>query len=747
MKFVIFAIIAIICSPILLYADNPSWVSNGPYGARVVAMAINPSNSQQILIGTIENGIYKTTNGGDDWNRIIDDTLNTSLRDIIYHPDAPDTVYASTNRGMYRSNDGGTTWHLMIPPGNPYSEINDLEIHPVNHSIIFAANHGLDGRGYKSADGGATWSTLDMEYIALVAIKIDKRQPNIVYAASQSGSHGLSVLKSEDLGENWHYIHNDLDSSLVLLDMAVDSVDNNILYVCGFVYYRRDTLCIEKTTDGGNHWFDISPPNLQYSQVYSITISPNDHQTILAATDSNGLLKSTDGGLSWREINHGFGGRKVESVIFDTQNNIMYLGTFYDGIYRSLDGGENWEKISQNIKESNCISIAINPQDKNDLFVTTMNGIYRSRDGAANWQKLEFDTPYEDAHTFDMAFSRRDPNLIFFSYDSYWQVHQPYMYRSTDNGANWQYFGQGLSDLPFIANFDIAYNPDGSYRLYLTSRGVYYSDDLGENWNYFWNDLPPSLYYSAIEVSEVSSNIVYVGEWYTSMHRSTDAGQTWQYLDGPSTTNRVYEIMADPIDSDVVYVSCDAEGIFKSTDMGNSWQNITNNLPFYANYNSTSGLAINPQNNNNLFINSYLYGVFVSYDGGDNWEDYNEGLNTHYGWADIAFAPTDTNRVYLATSEHSVWSVDRNQTNIDDNAILPISTQILSNYPNPFNPTTTIKYSLSRSSDVSLSVFNLLGQKVATLFEGNQNAGEYNVVWNARRHAFRRLFRQANRRR
>ncbi len=495
------------------------------------------------------------------------------------------------------------------------------------------------------------------------------------------------------MGENWYSIQNDLDSSLMLYDLEVDSVDNNIIYVCGFVYPHRDSLCVEKTTDGGAHWFDISPPNLEYGMVHSLTISPYDHNTIYAATETNGVLKSVDGGLNWREMNEGLGGHKINCLVIDPIEDIFYIGTYYDGIYRSLDRGEHWQKISNNIKDANCREIAINPQDKNNVIVTTMSGVYRSDDGAATWQRLIYPKPYDDMAFDDLAFSMREPNLVFFICNSYWESFQPYVYRSTDCGISWQYFGEGLSELPFISDMDIAYLDANQTRLYLTSRGAYYSDNLGESWNLCLNGLPSSLYYLDLEVSQVSPNIIYVSEWFHLLYRTSDGGQSWHIITNPSNNNRVSEILSDPEDSNVVYAVIANEGVFKSDNMGDSWIEITNNIPLNPQFPYLSGLAINPYNNRNLFINSSNNGVFVSYDGGDNWEDYNEGLSTHYAWADIAFAPTDTNRVYLATSEHSVWSVDRNQTNIDDN---PHSSAYLPRYCQTI-PTPSIQLQLSNT--------------------------------------------------
>ena len=65
----------------------------------------------------------------------------------------------------------------------------------------------------------------------------------------------------------------------------------------------------------------------------------------------------------------------------------------------------------------------------------------------------------------------------------------------------------------------------------------------------------------------------------------------------------------------------------------------------------------------------------------------------------------------------------------------PVSFSILSNYPNPFNPTTTIQFSVSTMTIASLGIFDISGKLVETLVRGDFEAGEHEVIWNALNHS------------
>jgi photosystem II stability/assembly factor-like uncharacterized protein len=496
-KLIYVAIWLIIYSFPKVSADDNSWSTNGPEGGRIYTISIHPYDNNTVFIGTVGHGIYKSTNGGQNWQHLESDILHDNLRDIEFHPNYPDTILAGTQEGMYRSLNGGESWNLMRPPGYWYNQIRDIEIHPVHDSMIFAVGSSTN---VKSTDYGDTWADLDLPWVAAVSVQVDPFRPDTVYVATQSAHQRLSIFRSEDLGVTWYPWHNDLDTSLWALDFEIDPVNSNIQYLCGHTFLEVSSVCLEKTTDTGNHWFDITPPNLITPWIISLTISPQDHNTIYACTESNGILKSSDGGITWIELNNGLDSKTVINVKVDSITGYLYLGTMYDGIFKSTDGGGNWRKTSQNINNSECQQISVNIRDPDSVYVATHNRVHRSIDGGESWEKVDIPFPYDDISTNGILVDPYDSNYIYASYYSIRGTHPGGVMRSTDGGAGWQNFDNGLADGTLCNRLALADFGGGIRRLFLSGLGLYYSDDLGVNWNRCENGLPVDILFRHIEI-------------------------------------------------------------------------------------------------------------------------------------------------------------------------------------------------------------------------------------------------------
>jgi photosystem II stability/assembly factor-like uncharacterized protein len=637
-------------------ADENRWSTNGPEGGRIYTIAIHPYDNNTVFIGTIGHGIYKSTDGGQIWQHLDSDILHDNLRDIEFHQNYPDTIYAGTVEGMYRSLNGGDSWSLMMPPGSWYNQILDIEIHPVYDSLVYAVGTLTQ---VKSTDYGDTWTELGFEWLASVAIKVDPLRPDSIYMATQSAIHRLSLFRSEDLGETWYPWHNDLDTSMWAFDFEIDPINSDIQYLCGHAFMDLTRICIEKTTDAGAHWFDITPPGLILPSIRSITISPLNHDIIYICTETNGALKSPNGGSSWMEINNGHDSKSVLDVTVDSLTGHLYLGTMFDGIFKSTDGGDSWQKISQNIYDSNCLQISVNIRDPDSVYVATRNRVHRSLDGAESWEKVEIPFPQEDISTNGILVDAYDPNYIYASYYNIRGTCPGGVMRSTDGGTSWQSYSSGLPDSTLCNKLAIANFGGGTRRLFLSGLGLYYSDDLGVSWNRCESGLPTDIFYNHIEISEYDHNLMFTVDWQIGsnlLRRSTDGGQNWTSLPGPSGNGHIYSIKCDPSNYNNVLVCNWYEGVFKSTDTGETWQDISSNLPRDYEWFLPTGLAINPQDPDNIYLTVGGRGVFVTFNGGQSWEPFNTGLITKYHDASMLFIPGDENRFYLATSIQSVWT-------------------------------------------------------------------------------------------
>jgi len=721
------AILIIVFLSISSIADENTWSTRGPYSARVTAIAIDPGNSNCIFIGTVENGIYYTENDGEYWNHIDSELLPRTIRKIVFNPQHPDTMWAATTESCYKSFNHGVDWERVVFPAGWHYEINALAIHPRWTNIIFVGGPWFSGINYVSYDAGETCERLSLTQIVAENFVIDPVNDSTIYATSHTATTRKSVYKSIDLGATWTSTHNDLDTTTTIYDLALDPVDINIIYVCG-----RDRTssgkCVYKSENGGLNWLDISPEELLSDWIFNIYVSPQNHNTVFICTEANGVLKSLDAGNTWVEANSGLPTRYAYRIIYDTETDVYYLGTLWDGIYRSSTGGDSWEKISYNIPNANCVDFALKPDEPAIQFVCTKNGFYKTTDSGHSWEFNDLLSPDYNRATTCMAIDPLNTDIIFVGASSYYNsINNCSVFRSQDSGISWEGLNNGLPGSCWFGEMRIGHYP-GRNTVFLGTEdnGLYKSDDNGETW-YRDINMPEELCI-ALDISQVDNDYVYVGGY--NAYGSTDGGEHWHELNTPEISDGyINEIVSYPNSPEELFMCVFDNGLYKSVDAGESWIDLTDNLPYNGNYILFSGIAINPQNPDNVYIYSFDYGIFQSHDGGDTWEPFYEGFNIHCGMTTTIIDPSDTNRIYTATLEQSVWSITRTPTGIDDGQ-QPLPSQVsLSAYPNPFNAAANISFSLPTASNVSLDIYDLLGRRTASLLDSYLPAGNHSLLW------------------
>jgi photosystem II stability/assembly factor-like uncharacterized protein len=703
--------------------DENSWSTNGPYDARVMTIAIHPFDNQRIYLGTIENGIYETTDGGQYWEHIDSDSLEPNMRVIAIHPAAPDTMFAATVRGVFRSNDAGESWNKVQLAFAPNNEVRTLVICPYNPSVILTGSLSYI---QKSTDGGASWNLIYVNN-SIQEIEYDPQNRNRVYYVSESADWRKSIFRSDDLGDSWVNIHNDLDSVGMVQDMAIDPVDPQIIYLAQHVPFDSADRCLSKTTDGGQHWFDITPPGLYRKSLYNVTVLPSDNNMVFVCSWGNAVLRSTDGGDTWEPATVGLRGKFAEIIVVDAISGVIYLGMLFDGIYRSTNNGDSWEKISYNIPQASCGPLALNCRSPDSIYVISGNGVYFSEDGAQTWGFSSIDPPISFGNVTAIALDLVDPNHIFAGYFSNWLGEPGGMAHSTDGGSSWSYSNSGLPFEIIPYAIGISRIENSPTRLFIaTNRGVYQSDDLGDSWSLVQGGLPGQFYCPTLTVCPSDNNIILAATGDLTLYKTTDRGLHWNGIN-IATNHHATEIVWDPVDPDIVYATFNiGDGIYKSTNGGQDWFDITNNIPG-GDFFLVSGVAVNPLNPVNIFVFSHGQGVFISHDAGGSWNDFSSGLDPGFGYAYIQIDPTDTCRLFMSTSSHSVWSFTRTPTGIVfDESILPRDITI-QNYPNPFNSTTTIEFALPEAGEVSLTIYDILGRKISQPLSDFLTAGNHKI--------------------
>ncbi len=728
-------------------AGENIWTTDGPEGASVKTIAIDPLDNNIIYIGTIQNGVYRSTDSGESWtHEVISANLpSTTMRKIVIHPFGPDTLYASTAAGIFKSTDSGISWIDISPPGRGNQEFRALVLDPIQPNIIITG--GVWDR-WKSTDSGQNWQTFSIDPPwpggpdhEIDGLAINPASPNILYLITCDAQYGRGIYKSTDEGDTWFSIHNNSDSSGIGRDVEIDPINTNTIYYARYDAFRESGgRFLSKSIDGGATWFDISPHGLNIWGVYSICISPMDNNTIYIGTNEDGIFRSTDGGQNWYALNDSLTCLRVFSVEVAPLSGIVFLGLQLDGIYKSIDGGVFWRKISQNIIATNFFDLAFTPATAPGVFAVGQIGCYFQQAEGERWQYINTGIPNGNLPSSIEADKLDSSCLYISSYSYFYPPSSPNgLFFSTDNGLSWSFKNNGLPEDQAFIDVAISSFDDGTKRVFmgsnfnLPSADIYYSDDLGESWNKCEGGLPDQTYW-LIDVAPSNPDVILAADDNNQLFLSADRGNSWNETTSlPNIEgDNVEDIEFDPSDFTIIYASCSMGGLFKSSDMGQSWANITNNIPLYPSFPCIYGPAINPYNTQNMFVFANHTGVYQTHDGGSHWESFNAGLDTSMSSGKIFFGSTDTTRLYVTSPARSVWSIHRTAEGAaDDEPGFPHNFYLSPAYPNPFNAQTTISYALPKAGHVSLTVYNVMGQKVATLADGFQQAGEHRIIWDA----------------
>jgi hypothetical protein len=294
-------------------ADS-TWTSNWPAeGGAVYSLAVDPGNSNNVYAGTSSGKVYKSTDGGLGWSLSSVGLAGGAVYSMAIDPGNPSVIYAGTD-AVYRSINGGASWSTFgagLPAGN---SILSLVIDPSTPATIYLVSgiyfseYAHYGDVYKSTNGGASWFTLNLSFVASLAI--DPSMPNTIYA----GGYGI-VFKSIDGGISW--IRTYIPYPIHIRAIAIDPLTPSKLYAgAAHAFYA--------SSDGGANWEFLSDETR--FGIESIVIDPLTPNTIYVAT-KGGVYRSTDGGLEWGAFNDGLISLNVYTLAKDSSGRHIHAGT------------------------------------------------------------------------------------------------------------------------------------------------------------------------------------------------------------------------------------------------------------------------------------------------------------------------------------------------------------------------------------------------------------------------------------
>lgn len=704
----------ILSGAILLIASSPTysqplpWKDIGPLSGDMRSLAVHPSSADIVI--ALGDSLHRTKDGGLTWQYLhvgLDPQLPSGIRDIMFDPVEPDVIYIAASTGFYRSNNGGDTWE-QIDIFAPYC----LTFDTLTNRILAGADSGLI---YLSDDRGISWEVIETGISG--GIKSITAEGNLIYvgSAAYSQSPDGHILKSVNGGEQWMDI-TPASPFPNIGDLVLDPRDSLVIYAIYSGTWDFPASGITKSTDGGLNWVESSNGIPAAMGIGRLVIDHQNPDVMFAATFS-GLYRSSNGGDQWElvELQPDIIDHLNDIAIFESDPSQMFLATNY-GIYRVDDTGVLHLIGAEPVR---IVSLALDSSNPGIIYAAG-RGVYKTTNGGQSWETIK-----SLAWGQTIVMDPTDPDILYLGdYSPYSAV-----YKSTDGGTSW--LRSPLEDVALNEIILAPGNPDIIYAGGLLDPfvgGFFKSENKGASW-----DTLSTLYVvMSLGVDPNQDSIVYVGTGDEGILKSVDGGSTLHFINNglPEPLPRIADILIDNNTPQRIYCATSA-GIYKTENGGGVWESFNVGLPTL----DMRAIAMDFENPEVLYTGSHGSGVFRSIDGGDVWHSVSWSMGA-WDVADLELDPWTNEDLFAALYGGAVWRslVDDLETNSTPNQTtsLPSSYALWPNYPNPYNPSTTIRYELPKAAIVSLVVYNLLGQKIAQLADGRMEPGYHQVHWSGR---------------
>ena len=690
------------------------WRSIGPYrGGRATAVAGVTSQPGVFYFGATGGGVWKTTDGGINWDNVSDEYFKTgSVGAIGVAESDPNVVYVGMGEAPIRGN--------------------------------FSHGDGV----YKSTDAGKTWKHVGLEDTRQISrVRVHPKNPDIVFVGAQGHVFGPNdqrgVFRSTDGGKNWQKTLF-RSSKAGVTDLILDPTNPNIIYAALWEVYRQPWTLesggpgsgIFKSTDGGDTWNEITRNTGLPKGVIGnigITVSPANPERVWAIVEAEegGVFRSDNAGKTWAKVNEQRSLRQrawyYTRIYADPQNadTVYVLNT---GFYKSNDGGKTYSSISVPHGDNHDLWIA--PNDPMRMINSNDGGANVSYNGGRSWTEqdqptaqfyrvaVDNDFPYNiygaqqdnstvkiASRTTDFGIDRtnwydvgggesgwiapspRDSNIVFAG--SYGGLITRYDHHTGQlrNVTPWpdNPMGAGAADLKyrFQWNFPILFSPHDQNTLYAGGNVLFKSTNEGQTWQAISGDLtrndksrqgssggPITKDNTSIEYfctiftvieSPVGKGVIWVGSDDGLVHVTRDGGKSWQNVTPPGMPEwiQINSIDASSFEAGTAYVAATAYKLddfkpylFKTSDYGKTWKKITSGIPAGA---FTRVVREDPNRRGLLYAGTET-GLHVSFDDGDNWQSLQLNLPV-VPITDLVIHKREKDLV-AATQGRSFWVLD-----------------------------------------------------------------------------------------
>ncbi|MEX2153060.1 MAG: hypothetical protein WD825_06950, partial [Gemmatimonadaceae bacterium] len=608
----------------------------------IANVVIDPNNPNTVWVGTGENnaqrsvaygdGVYKSVDGGRSWTNV-GLKLSEHIGKIVIDPTNSDVVFVAAQgplstkggeRGLYKTTDGGKTWKKVLD-GGTWAGASDVVMDPRDHNVLLASTWQRHRRTYgyiaggpesalwRSTDGGETWkksqtglpATDDMGRIGLA---ISPKNPDVVYAILEAGPRG-GFFRSRDGGVSWERMSAHNTIGLYYIEIFADPHDVDRVYSMDV----RNMV----TDDGGRTFRQVGERN-KHVDNHALWIDPNDPDHLLNGNDG-GLYETFDRGQNWKF----FGNLPVTQFYRIELDNSTPFYRVYGGTQDNFSlGGPSRTRSESGILNADWFVTAggdgfqtrVDPKDPNIVYSESQHG---------NLQRFNLKTgesvnivPQEEPGESADRWYWDSPLIISPHNNTRLYFGSQRLYRSDDRGNSWRAVSQDLS------------RQVDRNRIRMMDR-VWPVDAIAKN-------ASSSFFGTIVAVAEspLREGLLWIGTDDGDIHVSDNAGQSWRKIAGfpgvPDTT-QVARVTPSSHDASTVYAAFDNHMsgdykpyVLKSTDLGRSWTSIAGNLPDRG----TVYVVIDDPKDPSLLYVGTEFGVFFSRDNGARWTRLRGGLPT-----------------------------------------------------------------------------------------------------------------------
>lgn len=608
----------------------------------VGALDVSLSNPDTIFAGTGEgvprqfispgNGVYRSNDGGDTWTHVgLEDTRHIARLRI--HPTDPDIVYVAAmgdmfgpnpDRGIYRTTDGGTSWQRILYKGETTGGV-DVSIDTANPRVVLASmNHhvsypwdeesgGPTSGLFKSTDGGDTWIDITRNpgmpkgLVGKIGVAISPARSSRVYAFIEADLGEGGIYRSDDGGSTWQRTYTDpgkLEIPNSYNHITADTRDADVVYI-------QPITGLHKSSDAG---LTFEPVPMENWDPHALWIDPKDSRRLIEGGDG-GASVSLNGGESWSRLTNQPTADLLSLAVDDREPYWVYAAQNDNSHIaipsRTDDASIAWPHyVPLPVGEGG--HTAVTP-DGSVVYANDRSRMvrYDRASGQAPqisvWPEWVFGTPVKDIryrfyYSFPILLSVHEPGALYTA--------AQFVFRSTDEGRSWEQMGGDLtrnrrevmgehSGGPISSNASSLFHTSvirtlaesplipGELWVGTDDSNVQVSRDGGRNWlNVSPPDLPEWTTITSIDVSPHQPGRVYIaGERHRVsdrapyVYKTEDYGTSWQRItDGIRENDFTWVVREDPVRAGLLYAGTET-GAYISFDDGAAWQSLQGNLP------------------------------------------------------------------------------------------------------------------------------------------------------------------------